>query len=122
MSPPLWKSFAPPSTMTSFAHWASAHPAKRCAWPAPLRQLSFFAIGRCPRWDGAEFIERLRANEATSHLPVVLMSGYLPPDLKKLGATAFLQKPFQIEDVISLVTALATSNSSESEPELALGR
>jgi DNA-binding response OmpR family regulator len=51
---------------------------------------------RLPSLDGFEVLERLRADAATTHIPVIILSNYGEPELRerglKLGALEFLVK------------------------------
>ena len=51
---------------------------------------------RLPGLDGFEVLERLRADAATRHIPVIILSNYGEPELRerglKLGALEFLVK------------------------------
>src|ERR1700730_121096 len=51
---------------------------------------------RLPGLDGFEVLERLRADPATTHIPVIILSNYGEPELRerglKLGALEFLVK------------------------------
>ncbi len=51
---------------------------------------------RLPGLDGFEVLERLRADAATTHIPVIILSNYAEPELRerglKLGALEFLVK------------------------------
>jgi DNA-binding response OmpR family regulator len=51
---------------------------------------------RLPGLDGFEVLERLRADEATTHIPVIILSNYGEPELRerglRLGALEFLVK------------------------------
>src|SRR5579864_5253163 len=51
---------------------------------------------RLPGLDGFEVLERLRADEATTHIPVIILTNYGEPELRerglKLGALEFLVK------------------------------
>lgn len=64
-----------------------------------------------PRMGGAETLRQLRAMRPA--LPVVMMSGYTEEDVAPQfgntgpGATAFLQKPFMAEDLISILRRFA---------------
>ncbi len=71
-----------------------------------------------PVMTGLELVEKLRQHEATSHLPVIMLTarGFAIDDEKKerLGISTFLSKPFSprellrsVEDVIHQ-TAVAT--------------
>jgi CheY-like chemotaxis protein len=50
-----------------------------------------------PFVDGIQLCQQLRVEHDATHLPVILMSAALPPDLSTCGANAFLGKPFDIE-------------------------
>lgn len=51
---------------------------------------------RLPGLDGFEVLERLRADKATTHIPVIILSNYAEPEMRerglKLGALEFLVK------------------------------
>lgn len=51
---------------------------------------------RLPGLDGFEVLERLRGDEATTHIPVIILSNYGEPELRerglRLGALEFLVK------------------------------
>ncbi|RAJ92992.1 signal transduction histidine kinase [Larkinella arboricola] len=57
-----------------------------------------------PELDGYELVERLKADERTSHIPIVLLTARSSYDsrLKGLGAGAddYLSKPFSVEELI----------------------
>lgn len=57
-----------------------------------------------PKMEGSEALTEL---QKISSVPVVIMSGYLAPDMEKqvlsAGAFACLKKPFKIKDVLQLV-------------------
>lgn len=65
-----------------------------------------------PRINGLKILQRLKANAATAHIPVILMSGYHPFDCS--GAYTFLLKPFE---AANLVSAARNAISSAPEPE-----
>jgi CheY-like chemotaxis protein len=61
---------------------------------------------RLPDMDGRELIERLRANEETRELPVVVVSaeaGRQLNQLREAGADAFLPKPIETERFFEIV-------------------
>lgn len=60
-----------------------------------------------PRTDGAEVIRALRADPQTANLKIVLMSGHQPPNLRELGADAFLAKPFGADAVFDMLATAA---------------
>ena len=63
-----------------------------------------------PRLDGLSALLRLRADDATRHIPVILASGMPGGDVARLaeayGAAAFLVKPFRVEELVKRVEAL----------------
>jgi CheY-like chemotaxis protein len=61
-----------------------------------------------PLMDGWKFLESARTRFATMHAPVVLLSAVhnLTDEARKLGVTAFLSKPFDLEDVTRMAHSL----------------
>ncbi len=71
---------------------------------ADLVMLDFLLAGI----NGGEHCHFLKTNPLTSHIPVVMMSGY-PRVLESLGnygADAFIPKPFGLEEISSTVRHL----------------
>jgi CheY-like chemotaxis protein len=63
--------------------------------------------------NGGEFCHQIKTNASTSHLPVIMMSGY-PRVLESLGdygSDAILTKPFDLDDVYGLIKSLSSKNS-----------
>ena len=64
-----------------------------------------------PRLDGLGALRALRADAATAGIPVVLVSGRsLPADRARgldLGADAYLTKPFEPAELVTVVSGLA---------------
>lgn len=65
-----------------------------------------------PEWSGFEVLERLRADDRTRHLPVVILTTSTEPDDiatgYRLGANSFVTKPFDFEkftDVFATMTS-----------------
>lgn len=60
-----------------------------------------------PGMDGWEVCEKIKADPATSSVPVIFLSGKSDPADKKkglgLGAVDFIAKPFNVPDVIKRV-------------------
>ena len=58
-----------------------------------------------PAMSGAEFIERLRADERLRNITVILTSGTdaIASIAKKIGADGFLRKPFGLDELETLV-------------------
>lgn len=63
-----------------------------------------------PDVPGDEVLRRLRADPLTAAVPVVVVSGDTTPDraqqLRDLGATGFLAKPFDVPQLLALVEEL----------------
>jgi DNA-binding response OmpR family regulator len=63
-----------------------------------------------PRLDGLEVLRRLRADDATSDLPVVLLSARAQEADVKLGfatgADAYVKKPFSPRELVGRIDAL----------------
>lgn len=75
-----------------------------------------------PGLSGYEICERLRVNEATRHIPVILLVGSFEPfdeaEAQRVGANDFLTKPFQsirqlVTKVSGLLEATAERNSTD---------
>jgi two-component system chemotaxis response regulator CheB len=66
-----------------------------------------------PRMDGFETAARLRAREATRHIPVVMVSAAAQEgDLQRgreIGVDAYITKPFQPEELVRVVRDLTTA-------------
>jgi DNA-binding response OmpR family regulator len=66
-----------------------------------------------PRLGGFETVERLRADAATAHIPVVIVTGRAQAaDLARgsaLGVDAYLTKPFEPAELVAVVNRLAGS-------------
>lgn len=63
-----------------------------------------------PFVDGVQLCRRLREEHDPKHLPVILMSAAMPPDLGACGANAFLGKPFDIDRFDSLIARYLHQN------------
>lgn len=61
-----------------------------------------------PRMEGREALEKIKE---TCNVPVVIMSGYLPPykekEILKAGAFASLKKPIDLKQVFTLIEKAA---------------
>jgi CheY-like chemotaxis protein len=67
-----------------------------------------------PDLSGRELIRRIKGNEVTSSMPVIVMGVALPSDAP---GVAFLPKPFDLDDVVDLVAltlAAQTTFAAES--------
>ena len=58
-----------------------------------------------PGLDGLELTARLKAQPATAHIPVILVSGNIQPD--ENTCDAFLPKPFVVRDLVAAIQRLA---------------
>lgn len=63
-----------------------------------------------PGLDGMQFVREMRRHPATRGIPVVLMSSARPTMLR-LPDVPFLEKPFEIDDVLALVAQCARRRS-----------
>jgi CheY-like chemotaxis protein len=60
-----------------------------------------------PRMDGWRFMDELRVWPALASIPVVVMSAYGSEEgMRRLGAAAYLQKPFRMARAAELVRRL----------------
>lgn len=58
--------------------------------------------------NGEDLIRRLRAIESLAETPIVVASGRdVEPEVKKAGATDFLLKPFEPDELIAVLKRLA---------------
>src|ERR1051325_1876387 len=75
-----------------------------------------------PGLDGPEVIEKLRADSATARIPIVLMSGHEAARFDGSGASAFLRKPFLMNEMLTLVRSFigqqAPASPHQSGPKL----
>lgn len=70
-----------------------------------------------PKMDGFSLAQRLRTDEKTSDIPIILVSAtYINPDDEKfafsLGVSRFIEKPFDTEDFLLNVAEVLTSDAS----------
>jgi len=60
-----------------------------------------------PKMDGAEFLQNLKSNETTNHIPVIFLSAKASAnsrlEILNLGAQAYLTKPFLPNELLALV-------------------
>lgn len=70
----------------------------------PFPDLLFLDI-RLSGTDGRTICEQLKSQEATHHLPIILLSAHKDTQqmARESGADDFLAKPFEMEDLLSLV-------------------
>jgi CheY-like chemotaxis protein len=65
-----------------------------------------------PRMDGLQVLEAMRSNPSTARIPFVLMSGNDVARYRNAGATALLQKPFPMMEMLTLVRRLIYESSA----------
>jgi CheY-like chemotaxis protein len=69
-----------------------------------------------PRLDGFGALERLRSDPTTARIPVVLVTARSPAAdrtrAERLGVDAYLTKPFEPAELVSVVTGLARRGRS----------
>jgi chemosensory pili system protein ChpA (sensor histidine kinase/response regulator) len=72
-----------------------------------------------PRMNGYELTTTLRANPATAHIPIVMLTSRAGDKHREkamsLGASAYLVKPYQEEELIDTVKRLVTKNGHFAE-------
>lgn len=78
-----------------------------------------------PGLNGYQVCEKVRADERTSHIPVLLLVGtfeqFDDAEAARVGANAHLTKPFHsIRQLVNLVTDLIESNRRPADPEPAV--
>jgi len=70
-----------------------------------------------PGGTGFEVLKRLRSNAGTHSIPVIAMSASTDPKLPKkaeeLGASAFLLKPVQLNEVVGTLRRLLAERAAE---------
>ncbi len=70
---------------------------------------------RMPGMSGAELCRRLKGNEKTKHIPIVLLTGADAEEARRAqraGAEALVRKPFSPLDLVALVERLAGGGGS----------
>ncbi len=76
--------------------------------------------GMMPDLDGTEVLGALRADPATAHLPVVLLSARTDDEQVwagwRAGADYYVTKPFVLDDLLTLVHRLAYESSAAGPP------
>lgn len=62
--------------------------------------------------DGCEICKKIRENEATRSLPVILITAYLIKfdPIKEYGVDAFIPKPFDLSQIVDTVNKLLGLN------------
>ena len=97
---------------------AGIHPVLAANGIAGLHQAQTFlpSLVLCdscmPRMDGLQVLEAMRSNPSTARIPFVLMSGNDVARYRNEGATALLQKPFPMMEMLALVRSLIRESSA----------
>lgn len=62
--------------------------------------------------DGRDIARRLKKQERTKHIPIIMISAHPSADVtvRECGADAFLPKPFDINDLLQIVKKHSNSN------------
>lgn len=74
---------------------------------------------KMPRLNGLQLLERIKANDSTRDVPVVMLTGLGDRDLKRkaleLGAADLLNKPVEPEDLIARIRSVLRLKAYEDE-------
>jgi CheY-like chemotaxis protein len=64
---------------------------------------------RLPGIDGLEICGRLKADERTRGIPIIMMTGFgiMPDEAETVGAEDFVSKPFDLDDILMRVSAIS---------------
>ena len=62
---------------------------------------------RMPGLGGEQVLLMLKAQPSTSHIPIVIVTGYCAPEFRGIG-DAFLIKPFKCNELVNTIEQLAT--------------
>lgn len=59
-------------------------------------------------WDGREIARHLKTQEATRHIPILMLSAHLQAEreAKAAGADDFLSKPFELDALLAMIATL----------------
>ncbi len=67
-----------------------------------------------PEMSGLELFDNVRACASLSKIPFLFISAFITPEIEKLVAaenkTAFLRKPFEVEDLLGTIDSLCSLN------------
>jgi len=67
-------------------------------------------ITGCRKKNGGEIVKELKANGKTKHIPVLVISAShnIKEQLEGTGANGFLEKPFNMDDLLTTVSRYIT--------------
>jgi DNA-binding response OmpR family regulator len=68
-----------------------------------------------PGMDGLRVLEMLRANPVTAKIPIVLISGHEAARFDGSGADGFLQKPFQMTEMLAVLRSFLTKRPPDTD-------
>jgi two-component system alkaline phosphatase synthesis response regulator PhoP len=64
---------------------------------------------RLPRMDGLELYDRIRADKELYDIPVLMVSAALPAQAVEQRGIASLEKPFEMDELLSTIDTLITA-------------
>jgi two-component system response regulator len=97
-------------------HCGTTHEAEEVLFPHPQPPLHsnpdlVVLDVRVPPSGGVSLLEKVRSNQSTKSIPVLMMSSDIPEDeiqaLYNLGANSYLEKPLDYAEFCKIVTAAA---------------
>ena len=64
--------------------------------------------------DGREIAKKLKANDRTTHIPIIMISAHPNAEQTSLkaGANAFLPKPFDMEELLTTISKLLEAKTA----------
>ncbi len=68
---------------------------------------------RLPNMDGIELYDRLHARQDLADMPTIIMSAYLPVEEVKKRKLVSLEKPFELDELISTIEQLINSKNKQ---------
>jgi DNA-binding NtrC family response regulator len=71
-----------------------------------IKPALFITDYRLPKMNGIELYDRLHAQQDLADTPAIIMSAYLPKEEVKKRHLASLEKPFELDELISTIEQL----------------
>ena len=75
-----------------------------------------------PNMDGTEFCKKIKKDERTSHIPVILLTALSSKahqmDGSKAGADDYIVKPFELDELLARMRAVVRRQAGRAEPGL----